>query len=565
MDNRQINKKLEKRFGDKVKAELNYDNHSIVVSGCLENYDDIIEACYMCVYNKDSWHVVNKIKWLGHDPKPMMMPTIEDKELDNLHPDVLIIGGGIIGASIARELSKWDIDILLVEKEADLAMQASSRNDGEVHPGVDQSKMNLKLKYELKGNAMYEDVCKQLGVPFRRNGQYVAFKGKYLIPILKLITAQRRRLGVKDTRAISKEELYRANPNLKQGYDVGLYNPSAGTVCPYELTIAYGENAAINGAKIALNTAVTSMDVENKNIVSVKTNRGTIYPKLVINAAGVFSDNIASMANDEFFSIHPRKGTDVILDNKKKDLTDKILSAKDLFNRDKNTKGGGILRTVDDNILIGPDAYEVFDKEDYSTDSKNLVALINKQKTSIEALDRRDAITYFSGIRAATFEEDFIIEKGRNTNNIIHVAGIQSPGLTAAPAIALDVEKMAISYLGITKRNEKYNPIRKPYKQLRKLSDEERSKLIKENPDYGEIVCRCEQISKGEIIDALSGPIKVPTIDGVKKRVRPGMGRCQGGFCSPVVSKIIAEYFDCEIKDVTKKGNDSYISVGKTK
>ncbi|MDO4940487.1 MAG: NAD(P)/FAD-dependent oxidoreductase [Erysipelotrichaceae bacterium] len=565
MNSNLINNKLEKRFGNKVSAKLNYDNHSIVVSGCLENYEDIVEACYMCVYNKDSWHVVNKIEWSGHQEKPMKVPVLEDKELDNAKPDVLIIGGGVIGCSIARELSKWDIDILLVEKEADLAMQASSRNDGEVHPGVDQSKMNLKLKYELKGNAMYEDVCKQLGVPFRRNGQYVAFKGKYLIPILKIIASQRKKLGIKDTKVINKKELYLANPNLKQGYDVGLYNPSAGTVCPYELTIAYGENAVTNGAKIALNAAVTSMDVIDGKIISVKTNRGTIYPKLVINAAGVFSDKIASMANDEFFSIHPRKGTDVILDNKKQYLTDKILSAKDLFNPDKNTKGGGILRTVDDNILIGPDAYEVFDREDYSTESKNLHAIIDKQKTAIEALDRKDAITYFSGIRAATFEEDFIIEKGRSTNNIIHVAGIQSPGLTATPAIALDVEKMAIDFLGTTKRNDRYNPIREPYKQLRKLSDEERNKLIKENPEYGEIVCRCEQISKGEIIDALSGPIMVPTIDGIKKRVRPGMGRCQGGFCSPLVSKIIADYLNCDIAAVTKKGNNSYISVGKTK
>lgn len=565
MNINKINKKLYKTYGDKVTAKANYENRSIVVSGKLDNYDDIVKACYMCVYNKDGWHVVNKIELNGYVKPKMYVPKINDNVLDNKHVDVLIIGGGIVGCSIARELSKWNIDILLVEKQSDLAMQASGRNDGEVHPGVDQSKMNLKLKYELLGNAMYEDVCKQLGVPFKRNGQYVAFKGKYLRPILEIIAHQRRKLGVIDTKVISKEELYKQNPSLKEGYDYGLYNSCAGTVCPYGLTIAYGENAVSNGAKIMLNTAVLGMEVKDKKIICVKSNRGTIYPKLVINAAGVFSDEIAQMADDEFFSIHPRKGTDAILDNKRKDITDKIVSAKSLINRNKNTKGGGVIRTVHDNILIGPDAYETIEKENYSSDAKGFDLMFNKQKVGIPALNKKDVITYFTGVRAANFEEDFIIEMGRNTDNIIHVAGIQSPGITAAPAIALDVEKMAVDYLNVVEKNENYNPIRKPYPVLKNMDDETRNKMIKENPDYGQIVCRCEQISKGEILDALNSVICVPTIDGIKRRVRPGMGRCQGSFCSPVVNKIIANYLQTDISSINKNDDGSYINVGEVK
>ena len=203
-------------------------------------------------------------------------PLINDNELDGLKVDVLVIGGGICGASILRELTKWQISSLLVEKESDLAMAASGRNDGEVHPGVDQSHMNLKLKYELLGNAMYEDLCKDLDVPFKRNGQYVAFKGKWLKPVLEVVAASKRKLGIKDTQIINKKELYKGQPNLNEGYDVGIYNSSAGTVCPYGLTIAYGENAIANGAKISLNTIVTGFELKDKQIISLSFNSNPV-------------------------------------------------------------------------------------------------------------------------------------------------------------------------------------------------------------------------------------------------------------------------------------------------
>ena len=342
----------------------------------------------------------------------------------------------------------------------------------------------------------------------------------------------------------------------------------AGCVCPYGLTIAYGENAVMNGAKVSLDTAVTGMEVRDGKIVSVTTNRGVIRPKIVINAAGVFAEDIAKMAGDRFYSIHPRRGTNSILDKKAGSLISSIASIKKLESNPSHTKGGGLLNTVHGNILAGPDAVETYEKENFATNAESIETVFTKQRGTAPSLTERDIITYFTGVRAPNFEEDFVIEKGRKTTNLIHCACIQSPGLTTAPAVALDIERMAVDMLGgesKIKRNEKFDPVRKPVPVLREMSAEERDKLIKQNPDYGEIVCRCEEISKGEIIDALNSPLCVPTVDGIKKRLRPGMGRCQGGFCSPLVTKIIAEHQGIPISEVRKGGSDSIICYGKTK
>ena len=496
----------------------------------------------------------------------MRMPAVSDSALEGEKPDVLIIGGGISGASTARELSRWNINILLVEKEPDLAMQASGRNDGEVHPGIDLSKGSLKHYYIRKGNAMYGDVCKELGVDFRRVGQYVCFNEGWAKPLISLYVKKKKYIDkIEDSEVISGKELLRREPNFSGGFKFAISNPSTGCVCPYGLTIAYAENAVTNGAEVMLNTAVTGMKVENSRITEVTTNRGTVYPKIVINAAGVFSEEIARMANDRFFSIHPRRGTNSITDKKAGVYMHSVASIKELARSTGHTKGGGILHTVHGNLLIGPDAVEASEKEDFATYPESIEKVFTRQKKTMPALSERDIITYFTGVRAPTFEEDFIIEKGRKTENIIHVAGIQSPGLTTAPAVAKDVEKMAVEMLGGAQKNPSFNPVRKPIPQIRNMSDEERAKMIEKNPDYGEIVCRCEEISKGEIIDALNSPICVPTVDGVKKRVRPGMGRCQGGFCSPLVTKIIAEFLKSPLSEVRKSRDGSVITYGATK
>lgn len=560
-----INKNLSASFGGRVSASLR--DGCIFVEGELDRWEDVVSACNMAATRYSTVHVVNDIEFTGAEIPPMRLPSARDNSLEGSRPDVLIIGGGISGASIARELSKNKLDILLIEKESDLAMQASGRNDGEVHPGVDLSKGSLKHHYVLRGNEMYPEVCRQLDVPFTRCGQYVGFTQSVIKPIIFLYAMKRRFIdGVKDTRVISAKQLREKEPHLNPGFRYAIYSPSAGCVCPYGLTIAYAENAVMNGARVMLETAVTGMEVSGGEIKSVTTTRGTVYPKIVINAAGVFAEEIARMAGDRFFSIHPRRGTNSILDHNAAGMINGISSIKQLTFSHQNTKGGGILHTVDDNVLVGPNAVETYEKENTETLRESIDTVFAKQKDTSPLLSAGDIITYFTGVRAPDFEEDFVIEKGRKTRNLIHCAAIQSPGLTTAPAVALDIEKMAIELLGgKVEKNPSFNPVRKGVVRLRELPEEERDRLIKENPDYGVIVCRCEEISKGEIIDALNSPICVPTVDGIKKRVRPGMGRCQGGFCSPQVTKIIADYLGKDISDVRKSSPESVITYGRTK
>lgn len=561
-----LNRKLRSRFGGAVHAAR--QERSIVVSGKLDDWSAVVEACSAARVRKKGWHVINDIEYTGA-VQPTRLPAFSDASLEGERPDVLVIGGGISGASIARELTKWKLSVLLVDKEADLALHASGRNDGEVHPGVDLSRGSLKHRFVRKGNAMYDKVCSELGVPFRRVGQYVCFTQRSYKLAAHLFALKRRLFdGISDTRVISSEKLRSHEPQLNDDFAFAISNPCSGSVCPYGLTIAYAENAVHNGARCSLSTAVLGMEVKDGRIVSVKTNRGTVYPRLVINAAGVFAEDIAKMAGDRFYSIHPRKGTNSILDKKAGKRMSAIASIKLLGASATHTKGGGIIHTVHDNLLVGPNAIETPDKEDTATCAESIREVFAKQQKTMPSLSQSGIITYFTGVRAPTFEEDFILECGRKTKNLIHCAGIQSPGLTTAPAVALYIEKLAIKLLkkqGKVERNDAFDPIRLPIPVLRDMSDEERGALIRKNPDYGVIVCRCEEISRGEIIDALESPISVPTVDGVKKRVRPGMGRCQGGFCMPLVAGIIAEHEHIPLSDVLKSGDGSFISCAQTK
>ena len=559
MNIKKLNRKLEKSFGGAVTASL--EDNCIILRGKMDKWEDIISACQMCATKSSTCHVVNDIEFTGAEIEPMRTPSLSDTELEGEKCDVLIVGGGVSGCSIARELSRYKLDVLLVDKEADLAVGASGRNDGEVHPGVDLSRGSLKHKYIRRGNAMYDKICKELDVPFKRVGQYACFKNMWLLPFVWLYAMWRRFVdGIEDTRIVLRKKIHETAPLLNEDFAFAISNPSSGSVSPYNLTIAYAENAVTNGAKISLNTAVLGMELKDRRIMSVKTNRGTVYPKLVINAAGVFSDELAAMANDRFFSIHPRRGTNSILDKKTGERFSTIASVIGAQTPGKtHTKGGGVVHTAHDNLLIGPDAIETWERENTETNADSIERVFTKQKITMPTLTERDIITYFTGVRAATFEEDFIIERGRKTENIIHVAGIQSPGLTTAPAVAEDVSEMAVEMLGGAEKNEGFNPVRKAPPKLSEMDDEERAKLIAQNPDYGVIVCRCEEISRGEILDALRSPVCVPTVDGIKKRVRPGMGRCQGGFCSPLVTKMISEYLDVPITEVRKSSAESPI------
>lgn len=566
-----LRSKLKDKFGDNV--QIAEEDGVLLLSGELTDWNDIVTAGCICTDKKRRRHVVNDIHLKGVPIPAMRVPTVYDNTLNGRSPDILIIGAGIVGCAIARELSRWEADILLLEKEHDVAMQASSRNDGMVHPGIELKKGQLKQFFNAKGNAMYAKVCKELGVEFKRTGQYLCFREKWIKNLLPIALFYWKKMGI-PVRLVKKAELKIAEPYLNEEIDCALQFPSSGIVCPYGLTIAYAENAVDNGVQLSLDTAVLSMKTEKtgkdggKEIISVETNRGVIYPKVVINAAGVFCEEIAKMAEDRFYSIHPRKGTNLILDKKAAYQVNTIASLLGTFSTKSHSKGGGLVSTIDGNLLVGPDAMETYCKEDYTTERKSIEQTVDKQKKASPLLNSNDAITWFSGIRAATYEEDFVIEKGRKTKNLVHAAGIQSPGLTAAPAIGVSVARMAVELLQTKKhigKKENFNPIRKPIKRLAAFSDERRDLWIKENPDYGIIVCRCEEISKGEIKEALNRAVPCDTLDGIKRRVRPGMGRCQGGFCGPLVTKIISEEKGIPLSEVNKSSGDSNLFFGRTK
>ena len=544
------------------------------LTGELDNWADIYR-CGRAAVCKKSLGVLNDIKLKGFHEEPKR-PTLQDDAVDGQTPDVLVIGGGIVGCAVARELTRLDVSVLLVEKCNDVACGASSRNDGCIHPGIDLHKGQQKLKYVLAGNKAYTALAEELGLQLKRWAQTFIFSTKWenaIIPPLYKLRA--KQLGVEGVRHLTPKQLKEIEPNPPRWATGAMYMATAGMVSPYKTTIALIDNAIENGAKVSLNTYVKGMKVENGKIVSVDTNRGTIYPKVVVNCAGIYSDVIADMAGDRTFTIHPRKGTDIILDKKRVGYA---LSsyARSYFaplppearpdNKEQvgHTKGGGVMRTVDGNILVGPDAHEVPSREDYSTSIQDIDNIIKKQKLAQPMLNKGDIITYFSGTRAATYEEDFVVRRGIFTSNIYEAAGIQSPGITAAPAIACDIRDWVKQDLG-AKDNKSFNPVYKHTPRLADQPDSVREEYIERNSDYGEIICRCEEVSKGEIIDALNSPLKVATIDGIKRRVRPGMGRCQGGFCSPLVAKIIAEHEGVEIEDVLKGDEGSVIVYGNTK
>lgn len=560
-----LNARLRRAFpGAGLRAELKQG--AIHVRGALEEWTDIVKACRLCVCKDPRLHVVNDIEWLGGSPKPTRLPSARGEELEGLSVDVLVIGGGISGASIARELSRYELSVLVVEKESDLAMHASGHNDGEVHPGVDLPKGSLKQRYVVRGNRMFGKLCRELNVPFVRRGQLACFTSRLLLPAVALMVWQRRHVcGVSDTRLVNARFVRRREPGLNQKIAFAIYNPSAGCVSPYGLTIAYAENAVMNGAQLALNTAVLSMERRGSRIVSVETTQGRVYPRIVVNAAGVFAEEIAAMAGDRFYSIHPRRGTNSIMDKRAAAMLGGIVTMVQPRLKKAHSKGGGVMRTVEGTLLVGPNAEEIPDREDFATEESAIQSVLERQSQACPGLSRQDIIAYFSGIRAATFEEDYVLEWGRRAVNLFHCAGIQSPGLTTAPAVAVALAgkiRRRLEQLSGRKVAKKQNFVaeRPGIPKLSSLSWEEREKKIYENPDYGEMICRCEEISKGEILDVLRSPICVPTIDAIKRRVRPGMGRCQGAFCMPLVARLISETTGLPLEQIQKDREGSVIA-----
>ncbi len=473
--------------------------------------------------------------------------------------DVIVIGAGVTGALITRELSKYDLKVALVEKCNDMAMGTTKANSAIVHAGFDAVPGTLKAKFNVEGTALMPDVCKQLSVPFKAIGSLVVAFCDEEMKTLENLLERGKQNGVSGLEIFDSQKLHNKEPNINPDAVGALYAPTAGIVCPYELTIAAVENAVENGAVFIRNFEVKSIEYDDGGF-TVSDGKDKIVSKYVINSAGVFCDEIAAMIGDNSLHTIARKGEYMLCD---KSLGSTV---KHVIFQCPNKMGKGVLvtPTVDGNLLIGPSAIDIDDKENTDTTSSTLASVLNTAKKSVPTLTTREVITSFAGLRAHLESDDFVIEKSGANEKFINVAGIESPGLSSAPAIGRYVADMAAGELGAAQKSD-FNPIRKAPVRFRRLSNEERKALVEKNPAYGRIICRCETVTEGEILDAIHAPAGARDVDGVKRRTRAGMGRCQGGFCGSKVVEILARELGTELNEITKFGRDSKIIYERTK
>lgn len=473
--------------------------------------------------------------------------------------DVAVIGGGVVGALISRELSKYDIKIALLERCNDVAMGTTKANSAIVHGGFDAMPGTLKAKLNVKGTEMMPEVCKELNVPYRNNGSLVlAFSDEEMEHVKELYDRGIKN-GVPDLEVIDKAKVLELEPNVTDEVKGALLSNSAGIVCPYELTIAATEVAVTNGAEFIRNCEVKAIKKDGESY-KLDTTAGEIEAEFVINAAGNHSDDIAAMIGDDSIDLVPRKGEYYLLDK-----AFGYLANHTIF-QCPNKMGKGVLvtPTVDGNILIGPSATDENDKDNTDTTPEGLDFVLSRAFKSVPTVNARGAITSFAGVRAHPVTDDFIIEYSSKSDKFINCAGIESPGLSAAPAIAEYVAALLFEKLNADKKAD-FTMSREAPVRFRHMTKEEREELIKKNPAYGRIICRCETITEGEILDAVHAPAGARDVDGVKRRTRAGMGRCQGGFCSSKVVEILARELGVEMNVITKFGGNSKIIYERTK
>lgn len=474
--------------------------------------------------------------------------------------DVAIIGAGVIGALTARELSKYDLKTVLLEATNDVAMGASKANSGIVHAGFDAMPGTLKAKFNVKGCAMMPELCKTLSVPYKNNGSLVvAFSEEEMDTVNELYNRGIAN-GVPKMRVIGKEELKAMEPNLADNVCGALDAQSAGIVCPYELTIAAAENAVKNGVEFKRNFKVESISFAD-GIFTVKTADEEIKAKYVIDAAGAHSDEIAQMIGDDSVKLVIRRGEYFILDK----AVGNTVSHTIFQCPSKMGKGILVSPTVDNNLLLGPTAEDIDDKDNTATTLEGLNIVKTFSTKSCPNVSSRNAITSFTGLRAHPVNDDFILGPSKVNAQFIHASGIESPGLSSAPAIAEYLADVITGAIGGVKANVNFDGERKDVFRFRHATDEEKAAAIAKNPAYGRIVCRCETITEGEIVDAIKAPAGARDVDGVKRRTRAGMGRCQGGFCGSKVVEILARELGCEVNEITKFGRNSNILFEKTK
>jgi glycerol-3-phosphate dehydrogenase len=481
--------------------------------------------------------------------------------------DVVIVGAGISGCGIARELSKYDLRVVVVEAGEDVATGSSKANNGCVHHGMDCKPGTLKSELNVSGNARYSDWEKELNINLMRCGCLEIITCEEDLPLLMARYEQGQKNGVPNMEIVDRKQAYEIEPALaSEGIDVflALYLPTHGLVETPYVCVALAENAVENGAEFLFNCTVCDVLTENNVVVGVMTPYGSIQARYVVNAAGLYADDIAAMAGDRMYTIHNRQGTLAVFDKSVPptyQTMTSVLSSKKK-NKSADSKGGGENGTPENNLIAGPSSKEVYDKEDVESTPEGM-RYIDENCLFDSHNPKANIIRIFAGARPATFTEDFIIEASELAEGFVHVAGIQSPGVAAAPAIAdrvVDIIKEKLLKKGETiSLRDSYNPFRKRPVEFRHMTREEQAALVEKDPRYGRVICRCEQITEGEILDALHSGLPPQSVNALKNRVRAGMGRCQGGFCQPRVLEILARELQLQPTEITLKGERSQI------
>lgn len=470
--------------------------------------------------------------------------------------DAVVIGAGVVGSMTARELTRNGFKVCVVEKGSDAAMGATKANSAIVHAGFDAEECSLKARLNVEGSCLMPDVAKELGVKYIRNGSIVVAFDDNDRKIVNDLFLRGKANGVKGLEIIEKDRLKEIEPNISDDAICALYAPTGAIICPYELTFAALGNAMDNGAEFRTNFEVKGIAFKD-DIYLVTDGNECIETRTVINAAGLYADRIAQMAGDDSFKITPRRGEYILLDK-----TAGALAKQTVFcTPTKMGKGILVSPTVDGNLLLGPTSENIEDKEDKATTMEGFDKIISGCNKTLSGIPLAKTITSFCGLRAAGDTGDFIITSPKK--GFVNLAGIESPGLSASPAIA----KYAVNMLKeqgfeLTER-EDFNPIRPSLTEFKNMSIDEKNEIIKEDSSYGKIICRCEGVTEGEILKAIRTNPKPSDLDGVKRRTRAQMGRCQGGFCMPYIMELLAKEQEVSMEDITKSGGNSKVIVGR--
>ena len=473
--------------------------------------------------------------------------------------EIIIIGAGVSGSAIARELSRYDVKCVVVDKEEDVCCGTSKANSAIIHAGYDAANGSMMAKMNVEGNAMMTKLAADLEIPFKRNGSLVLCFSEEDMPGLQKLYNNGVANGVTNLQILYKEDVLKMEPNVSDAVYAALYAPTGGIVCPFHLNIAMAENACANGVEFQFDTEVLDIEKAAEGYV-VKTNQGEITADYVINAAGVYADKFHNMVSEKKIHITPRRGEYLLLDK----TAGTHVSSTIFALPSKLGKGVLVTPTIHGNLLVGPTATDIEDKEGTCTSAEGLQAVMEKAGITVKNLPLRQVITSFAGLRAHEDHHEFILGEVEDAPGFIDCAGIESPGLSSCPAIGKYIAELMKEKMHL-KEKDNFIETRKGILNPAELSLEERNKLVKENPAYGNMICRCEMITEGEIIDAIKRPLGAKSLDGVKRRTRSGMGRCQGGFCSPRVMEIIARECGVSMTEVTKSGGKSKLIVGVNK